>query len=103
MFLVLLFFLGHCDTIFFDELIKHMEEDGVRQSHANGIVAVANQLGEICDEHIQKGRVHGVNVRSGFLGKSVCRLERFTLVVVCAVLKSGTSSTSFGSGKNSMG
>ncbi len=49
------------------------------------IVAVANQLGEICEEHVQEGSIHGDNVHSGFLGMSVRQLERFTLVVVHAV------------------
>jgi hypothetical protein len=64
-----------------------MEEDSVWQSHANGIVAVVNQLGEICKEYIREGSVHGDDVRSSFLGKSVRRLERFTLVVIRAVFE----------------
>ncbi len=80
-----------------------MEEDSVWQSHAYGIIAVANQLGEIRKECVREGSVHGDDVSSGFPGKSMCQLERFTLVVISAVLKSGTSSTSFGNGKNSLG
>jgi hypothetical protein len=64
-----------------------MEEDIVWQSHANGIVAVANWLGETRKEHIREGGVHGDDVCSGFLGKSMRRLERFTLVVVRAVVE----------------
>ncbi len=51
-----------------------MEEDSVWQSHANGIIAIANQLGEICKEYVREGGVHGDDVRSGFLGKSMHRL-----------------------------
>jgi hypothetical protein len=61
-----------------------MEEDGVGQSHANGIVAVANRFGEIREEHICEGRVHRDDVCSGHLGQSMRRLEGLTLIVVCA-------------------
>jgi hypothetical protein len=80
-------FFGRHDAIFFDEPIKHMEEDSVWQSHANGIVAIANRLGEIRKEHVQEGGVHGDDVRSGLLGKSVRKLEHFMLVAVRAVVE----------------
>jgi hypothetical protein len=64
-----------------------MEEDSVWRSHVNGIKAITNQLGEICEEYIREGGVHGDDVSSCFPGKSMCQLERFTLVVISAVFE----------------
>jgi hypothetical protein len=43
--------------------------------------------GEIRKEHVREGGIHGDDVRSGFLGKSVRQLERFTLVVIRTVVE----------------
>jgi hypothetical protein len=83
-FSVIFSLFGCRDAIFFDEPIEYMEEDGVGQSHANGIVAVVNRFGEIREEHICEGRVHCDNVCSGLLGQSMRCLERLMLIVVCA-------------------
>ncbi len=85
--LVFLVLVSRRDAIFLDEPIKHMEEDGVGQSHANGIIAAANRFGEIREEHICKGRVYRDDVCSGLLGQSMRRLERLTLIVICAAVE----------------
>ncbi len=46
-----------------------------------------NRLGEIREEYVREGSVHGDDVSSCFPGKSMCQLERFMLVVVSAVFE----------------
>ena len=66
------------------EPIKHLEADCVWILHLNWLARFANRLGDIREEDIGQGRIHGNNVSSGFLVAGMGSFQALVLVVRCA-------------------
>ena len=72
---------GHGLPVLVNEPIKHVDKDRVWVLHSNWLIRFMNCLGEICNEDIGQGRIHGNDISSGFSVLDVGSLQAIMLVV----------------------